>query len=112
LVGIDPGWRLAVGGVRLDKFYPPAPPAITPIKISSKTFRHWTKEHVRREKLKKWSSELEDEIRERREALDNIGPSHEDFRKFTRFELEFLQRRGLELDHKGVSYLAYEMVQF
>lgn len=77
-IGLDPGFRLLVAGVRrtsdhqLDGL----------IKESSKQYRHDTKQFRRRHKLRKWSKDVEEK------AHSTLSPTNADFRAYTRHRLE------------------------
>lgn len=89
VIGIDPGVRLALGGV----VYNVKTGKRILIKESSRSLHAKSGFFARKAKLERHSRILENAIKASNEELHNIGPSSADFTAYTRHQLGFVNAR-------------------
>lgn len=111
LVGLDPGRRLLIAGVKRD-IRPGANVDMKPnertITTSTKEWHHRIHEHGRRDKLKKYTGKLEEKIAADRKRFNNTGPSHPNYKAYTRFELKWFVEKCKAYFTTKVAELKFE----
>jgi hypothetical protein len=113
LVGIDPGVREVIGGVRRDIRGDAEPDLVKNemrFLVHSRQWRDQTGANDRKLKLTAWTGELEKTIRSQRELLQNIGQFHPDFMTFTRFELSFFRTKCEAYFEDKVTRLGFDKI--